>query len=145
MSWLLAVDVFEAGITYCAPNKLSISIDGMRSMFCLEHRGSGTLHLSSVPNGTQHRNAMSHCPILINCWYRLPALQIRVCASCAVVCFSFDVSNVFIIIIIIILVVVVVAFVVFLMQCIYTYIPESTMSLDNTVLQLLCSYYSWCI
>ena len=31
------------------------------------------------------------------------------------------------------------------MQCICTYIPESTTSLDNTVLQLFCSSYSWCI
>ena len=32
------------------------------------------------------------------------------------------------------------------MQGIYTYIPErQTMSLGNTVLQLFCCYYSWCL
>jgi len=29
------------------------------------------------------------------------------------------------------------------MQGIYTYIPETTMSLGYTVLQLFCCYYSW--
>ena len=31
------------------------------------------------------------------------------------------------------------------MQGIYTCIPETTMSLGNTVLQLFSCYYSWCL
>ena len=43
-------------------------------------------------------------------------------------------------IIIIIIIIIIISF----MQGIYTYIPE-TVSLRNTVLQLFCCYYSWCL
>jgi len=53
-----------------------------------------------------------------------------------------------IIIIIIIIVIIIIIIIIFFfsfsfMLGIYTYIPEKTMSLWNTVLQLFCCYYSW--
>jgi len=45
------------------------------------------------------------------------------------------------IIIIIIIIIITISFV----HGIYAYIPETNMSLGNTVLQLFCCYYSWCL
>ena len=45
-----------------------------------------------------------------------------------------------IIIIIIIIIIIGISF----MQGIYTYVPEQTISLRNTVLQLFSCYYLWC-
>ena len=71
----------------------------------------------------------------------MPTRMLTICT------FTSFYSNIvhFIIIIIIIIINIGIIILISCMQGIYTYIPETTMSLGNTLLQLFCCYYSWCL